>query len=129
MLAGAECGHGNAGVLVGRQADIDRLDSRIGQRGLPRPVLVDAGEVHSLAGATNVALYGCKIAAQFALIGTHHRRDARSLNLRPGFQMSTAHEPEPENGNSHAVTLRATINVVSSDCGAPLVYSAMAWFT
>src|SRR5262249_51643099 len=101
VLAGPEGGDGGGGGLVGGVADVDEGNVRVGEEGGEVVVLLDAGEVHDLAGRPEVAADAAPVAGELLRVAAADGGDLGVAHLAGGQVVDHAHKPHSYDPNSH----------------------------
>ncbi len=100
VLAGLERGQRDLAVQVGRQADVDHVDVRIGQQVVELAVRLMTGQIHHLAGRAEVALDRAPVAGQSRGIPGGQRGDLGPFHSLVGQVMDHAHEADAGDADS-----------------------------
>jgi hypothetical protein len=79
-------------MQAGREADIDRIDAWIFQKGGGFGIFRDLSEVEMLSGRPKISLNGAQIAAEFARIAATDGSQLRAWNRSQCLEMHKTHE-------------------------------------
>src|SRR5262249_18390992 len=93
--------NGHRRVQIGRQADIHRVDLRIGQYAFDIAKLLNARKIEFLSRPSEIALNRREISGQRAFVRGAYGGQLPAAHVSERLQWGAPHEPESDNGNTH----------------------------
>jgi hypothetical protein len=101
MLAEFESCPGYRQVKIGREADIDGIELRVGNEVAPIAVFANAGKIEFTDLTPQIAAHMRKIAFARSWIVCADGGNGNPADARKSLEVSSAHESETQNANFH----------------------------